>query len=413
MNTKDIITRREKDVLHCISNGLSTREITKELYISRSTVETHRRNLLIKLDANNSAHLIFKAMLGGLINTNQAGMRITAMIVVLCYLGFNHISAQVGINIDCLDSYSINDTLYRTNNDSISTALTLSSNAIHTNTTESYYSAGDTIAMINGFEVVVGSSYCAEIASCNPDPCIINGMHAAFDEFDKDSYTISYSGTNVVLSTDGLPNHTSPYWSNTTERCLAGPMGMTLCTNQNTTVNHPYFVEPRITSYNLMAPGNIDDFNGSYSLTVPQSPVVANNSSSTGLGAIGLAISGSVIYNDEEGPNIPLDGAVGSLDYNGAHTGPQSYHYHLEPEAWSKDDNQLIGVMADGFFLYGKKCFSTGTYPTDLDASNGHTTMTQHSCSPEYHYHIENTPYLGLYYILFPYDYAGSPSNIN
>ncbi len=413
MKTNNSITRRESEVLHCISKGLSTKEITKQLYISKSTVETHRRNLLIKLDANNSAHLIFKAMTEGLLSIGNVGMKMTAMVALFVILTFGNSNAQVGMNVDCLESYSINDTLYRTNNDSISTILTVSSNAIHTNDTDSYYSAGDTIAMINGFEVVVGSSYCAEIASCTSDPCIVNGIHAAFDEFDKGSYTISTSGSNVTLTTDGLPNHTSPYWSNTTERCLAGPMGMTLCTNQNTTVNHPYFVEPRITTYDQMAPGNIDDFNGSYSLTVPQSPVVANTSSSTGLGAIGLAISGSVIYNDEEGPNIPLDGAVGSLDYNGAHTGPQSYHYHLEPEAWSKDDNQLIGVMADGFFLYGRKCFSTGGYPTDLDASNGHTSMTQHSCSAEYHYHIENTPYLGLYYILFPYDYAGSPSNIN
>ena len=77
---------------------------------------------------------------------------------------------------------------------------------------------------------------------------------------------------------------------------------------------------------------------------------------------------------------------MGSLDYNGAHTGPQSYHYHLEPDAWSHDDSQLIGIMSDGFYLYGRKCVSTETYPTDLDANNGHTHTTQHSCSPEYHF---------------------------
>lgn len=247
--------------------------------------------------------------------------------------------------------------------------------------------------------------------------CIINGIHAAFAEFDSGSYTIYQSGNNIVMETDGLPNHTSPYWSNTTERCLQGPPGGpggggTICTNSNTLVDHPLFVAPTVTNYNQMAPGNIDDFNGSYSLTIPASPQLASSSSSTGLGAIGFAVSGSVIYNDEEGPNVPLDNAVGSLDYTAAHTGPQSYHYHLEPHAWSQDDDLLIGIISDGFFLYGRKCASTGAYPTDLDASGGHTSMTQHSCDPEYHYHIQNELYLGEYYILFPGDYQGTPNNI-
>lgn len=323
------------------------------------------------------------------------------------------VQCMAQLNVDCLPEHEIQDNLYRTNNDSIEVEEFVISNAIYDNGTDSYYSAGDSIVLVQGFEVIVGSSFHGEIDICTPEPCTINGMHAAIDEFDKESFSISYSGSNVVFTTDGLPNHTSPYWSNTTERCLTSPMGNQLCTNSTIAVDHELFVEPTATEYTNMAPGNIDDFNGSYSLTVPQSPSIASNSSSTGLGAIGLAVSGSVIYNDEEGPNVPLDGAVGSLDFNGAHTGPQSYHYHLEPQSWSYDDSQLIGVIADGFYLYGRKCQSTGDYPTDLDSNNGHIAQTQHSCVAEYHYHIENVPYLSQYYILFPYDYSGTPSRIN
>ena len=175
--------------------------------------------------------------------------------------------------------------------------------------------------------------------------------------------------------------------------------------------NHPLFVEPTVTSYEQMAPGNIDDFNGSYSLTIAAIPTRATRSSATGLGAIGIAVSGAMIYNDEEGPNVPLDGAVGSLDYNGAHTGPQSYHYHLEPKAWSQDDNNLIGIMADGFFLYGRRDYD-GNYPTDLDASGGHFGPTPHNPEGEYHYHIQNELYLNQYYILFPGDYQGTANAI-
>ncbi|MFK7848244.1 MAG: YHYH protein [Rhodothermales bacterium] len=234
----------------------------------------------------------------------------------------------------------------------------------------------------------------------------------AFSAFDETNVTIMLDGDQVLIESNGLPNHTSPYWSNTTERSAIDPMGNMLVTAAAAS-NHPLFSEPAVTSFESMAPGNIDDFNGSYALTIPASPALATNSSATGLGAIGIAVSGSMIYNDQEGPNVPLDNAAPSLDYNGAHTGPQSYHYHLEPVAWSEDDDNLIGVMADGFFLYGRKCTSTGTYPTGLDASGGHTSTTKYNDETEYHYHIENELYLNQYYILFPGDYQGSANAIN
>ena len=215
-------------------------------------------------------------------------------------------------------------------------------------------------------------------------------LHAAFEDFDSDNVTITNNGTCVTIESNGLPNHTSPYWS----------------------ASHDLYVEPTVTSESEMAPGNIDDFNGSYSLTVSSTPERADESTSTGLGAIGIAVSGSMIYNDEEGPNVPLDNAVGSLDYTAAHTGPQSYHYHLEPKAWSNDDEALIAIMADGFFLYGRKCNSTGSHPDDLDESGGHTSKTQHSDEAEYHYHVKDELYLDKYYILFPGDYQGTPGTI-
>lgn len=236
-------------------------------------------------------------------------------------------------------------------------------------------------------------------------------LHLAFEEFDDENLSIYLDGSEVVIESNGLPNHTSPYWSNTTERSATDPMGNVLVT-EAAAENHPLFVEPTVTSFENMAPGNIDDFNGSYTLRIPVSPALASSSSATGLGAIGIAVSGSMIYNDEEGPNVPLDDAAPSLDYTAAHTGPQSYHYHLEPKAWSDDDEKLIGIIADGFFLYGRKCNSTGTYPSDLDESGGHTSTTPHNDEEEYHYHIQNELYLNQYYILFPGDYQGTPNGI-
>jgi len=49
---------REIDVLHLIAEGLSSKEMGKRLFISESTVETYRKNLLEKLSLPNSKLLL-------------------------------------------------------------------------------------------------------------------------------------------------------------------------------------------------------------------------------------------------------------------------------------------------------------------------------------------------------------------
>ncbi|WDF67504.1 response regulator transcription factor [Sphingobacterium oryzagri] len=55
------ITRREREVLLLLAEGQTTPEIAENLFISKLTVETHRRNLLQKFKVNNSASLIHRA----------------------------------------------------------------------------------------------------------------------------------------------------------------------------------------------------------------------------------------------------------------------------------------------------------------------------------------------------------------
>ena len=52
------LTKREIDVLKLIADGKTTPQITKELFIASSTVETHRRNLLEKTGVTNSKGLV-------------------------------------------------------------------------------------------------------------------------------------------------------------------------------------------------------------------------------------------------------------------------------------------------------------------------------------------------------------------
>lgn len=55
------ITPREKEVLVLVAGGHSTKQIADQLGISIRTVETHRINMLKKLEVSNSAELIRKA----------------------------------------------------------------------------------------------------------------------------------------------------------------------------------------------------------------------------------------------------------------------------------------------------------------------------------------------------------------
>lgn len=59
---KQTITNREKEILAFIVKGLTSAEIAKHLYISPRTVETHRANLMQKLNIKNTAGLVRYAL---------------------------------------------------------------------------------------------------------------------------------------------------------------------------------------------------------------------------------------------------------------------------------------------------------------------------------------------------------------
>jgi DNA-binding NarL/FixJ family response regulator len=62
------LSKREKEVLQLISEGLTTGEIADKLFTSKRTIETHRQNMLGKTQSKNTASLIKLAMTEGLIS---------------------------------------------------------------------------------------------------------------------------------------------------------------------------------------------------------------------------------------------------------------------------------------------------------------------------------------------------------
>lgn len=53
-----LITRREKEVLELLAEGLTNQEIGARLFVSTTTVDSHRKSLLAKMNARNTAELI-------------------------------------------------------------------------------------------------------------------------------------------------------------------------------------------------------------------------------------------------------------------------------------------------------------------------------------------------------------------
>ena len=61
------LTKREKEVLELISDGLTNQEIASKLFLDITTIDSHRKNMLTKFNAKNTAALIKMAVSNNLI----------------------------------------------------------------------------------------------------------------------------------------------------------------------------------------------------------------------------------------------------------------------------------------------------------------------------------------------------------
>lgn len=65
---KQLITKREHQIVSALSHGMNSHEISEKLFISIYTVQTHRKNVMEKTSAKNTAHLIRRCFELGLFN---------------------------------------------------------------------------------------------------------------------------------------------------------------------------------------------------------------------------------------------------------------------------------------------------------------------------------------------------------
>ena len=63
----DLLTTREREILQLVAEGKSSKEVANDLNLSLHTVETHRTNILQKLDVHSVPELILYAVRKGIV----------------------------------------------------------------------------------------------------------------------------------------------------------------------------------------------------------------------------------------------------------------------------------------------------------------------------------------------------------
>lgn len=69
-----VLSDREKEIVKCVVEGLTNKEIATKLYISFNTVTTHRRNIARKLKIHSSAGLTIYAIANNLVDINDLNL---------------------------------------------------------------------------------------------------------------------------------------------------------------------------------------------------------------------------------------------------------------------------------------------------------------------------------------------------
>ncbi|MFT5512170.1 MAG: hypothetical protein ACI8SE_000567, partial [Bacteroidia bacterium] len=162
-------------------------------------------------------------------------------------------------------------------------------------------------------------------------------------------------GDFVVIKSNGLPDHKSPYYQGTQWSDLYQAYNGT---------NPSWKQNP-----NKIASSN-------YVFRIPMNPVeVESGNQSTSLGPMGVALNGVALYNQYAGPNNqPLTDEINSFDqYNGHPQQQGNYHYHIEPTylTAAKGKNVLLGFLLDGFPVYGPMEDGVLVSESDLDIFHG------------------------------------------
>jgi hypothetical protein len=220
---------------------------------------------------------------------------------------------------------------------------------------------------------------CAAFIACKKNSSSGSGgttltLPAMYSKFNS-SLNIYVDGNFVVIKTTSVPDHKSPYFATTDSRYEAYNGS-----NASFMLNPNRILEQSLT------------------FKIPIAPTEASSKSATPLGPIGVSLNGVAIFNQYAGPATPLTNEINSFDqYNGHPQQTGQYHYHVEPKyiTAQKGKNALLGVLLDGFPVYGPLENGVTLTSANLDAYHGHMGVTAEFPGGIYHYHITaDAPYI-------------------
>jgi hypothetical protein len=204
-----------------------------------------------------------------------------------------------------------------------------------------------------------GPTCTTNIASDAPD-WIKNNFHCV---------TVQVCSSTYVFKTNDLPPYKTSYYSN------SSPYHIAFDTQSGVRNQNPN----RISSQSL-------------TLTIPKTPTYVSSGLDTtaGIDAVGISTYGVVLFNNQAAPGNTF--ATEYLTMDAAEGHPQNtgkYHYHTDPVMLTTTGTELIGIMLDGYPIYGKKT-EAGATPT-LDATtNTRSCTTSHFPDGTYCYHVAN-----------------------
>ncbi len=203
-----------------------------------------------------------------------------------------------------------------------------------------------------------------------------NDISVVAQKFYTNATTVTVNEETIVITTTDVPDHKSMYFETSDDRYE----------NYNEPNNPDFKKNP-----NLIEVQN-------YVLTIPRFPAEATNKTSTSLDAFGVAVNGVVFFNQEAAPGDDILEELNTFDqYEGHPQNQGAYHYHIEP-IWltqTLGDDAFMGLLLDGFPVYGPVEDGKTITNSDLDDYHGHFGATAEFPDGIYHYHItEDLPWI-------------------
>ena len=183
------------------------------------------------------------------------------------------------------------------------------------------------------------------------------------------SANVSIGDEYITITSTNQPDHKSMYW----------PVNNALYESYSEPNNPDFNKNPNAIS------------SQSHTYKIPRYPSAAAIKESTPFGPMGVSINGVAFFNQQAAPGDDILEELNTFDqYEGHPAQGGNYHYHIEP-VWLtelKGSDAFLGLLLDGFPVYGPMENGSEITNSDLDDYHGHTSATVEFPDGIYHYHI-------------------------